>query len=152
MRLYLCCIFVPITNHIPSMRHLFVLLGISCILIACSKKESNQPADPVINLFKALDTKDSMGIINVLSTTIKDNMSTGDTTVRASLNLNKGGHEFVKIKKIVIDSIFPNSAKIYVIQTWTHDTTTRIYDSLFFYVFKEEGQWKLGSLRASRDR
>jgi len=116
------------------------------------KKDINQPADPVINLFKALDTKDSIGLIEVLSSTLKDNMSAGDTTVRVSLNLNPGGHESVKIKKVVIDTSFPNSAKIYVIQTWTHDTTTRTYDSLFFYVFKEEGEWKLGSLRASRDR
>jgi hypothetical protein len=134
------------------MKHFITVLGIICIFIGCSKKDSNEPADPVINLFKALDSKDSMGLIKVLSSTITDAMKTGDTTIRASLNLNKGGHEYVKIKKVVIDSMFPNSAKVYVIQTWTHDTVTRIYDSLFFYVFKEEGQWKLGSLRGARDR
>lgn len=137
------------------MKILFVLT--LCIyLIGCAKKElkesTDTPSAPVVNFYKFVTAGDSAGVINSFASTLREQfLSDKDTTtVRHMLENWKGVHADVKVKDVKIDSTTPNLAKIYIRAVYTGKTLP-VSDSIFFYVIKEDNEWKLSSLMPHRD-
>ncbi len=133
------------------MKQLIVLLSIVSLCVGCAKK-SNEPSDPVLGFFKAIDQRDSAGVMNVMSLSMKKAIiENGDTTMSRWFAHAKGRHIDLKIKKVVLESYAPNVARVYVLETFKTDSSTRTYDSIYYSVYKEDDVWKLGSIGPYQD-
>ena len=141
------------------MKSTFILSLILLVICSCSERKDAQifttPEEPILSLMKAANAQDSVAIINTLTSTTKESVvsklrETGG--FKALFDSTKGLHQEVKILKIETDKEFPNSAKVFVNETFVRDTLRRTMDSVYFYAFKEENGWKLSSLSPRYDR
>jgi len=131
------------------MKILFAL-SLFVSLIGCSKKEDD-PSAPVVNFFKSATAGDSAGVINSFASTLREQFLSGKDTIRQILENWKGVHADVKVKEIKLDSTSLNMAKVYIRAVYT-GIQLPPSDSIFFYVAKENNEWKLSSLMPHRDK
>jgi hypothetical protein len=136
---------------------ILIALALFVSLIGCAKKEviADDPSAPVMSFFKSATAGDSAGVMNSFASTLREQfLSEKDTAknMRQILKNWKGTHADVKVKEVKIDSASPNLAKIYIRAVYTGDKPLPPSDSIFFYVAKEDNEWRLSSLIPHRDK
>jgi hypothetical protein len=136
-----------------NIKIVFSLIAV-VVLFGCSKpaEAPDDPTVPVVSFYKAVTAGDSAGIVNSFAASLRQQLSSPtDTLLKTAMNSWQGNRAELAIKEVVKDTSFPNMAKVYIKVTFT-GTETRIMDSVYLIVFKEEGGWKLGTFNPIRDR
>jgi uncharacterized protein YceK len=142
------------------MRNIILLLSAMLILSACSSKDQQAesanyatPQAAVIAFVKAMNTQDSVTMINLLSQTTREQVvsKVGELGGFTSLfKYTKG----MKMEMTIagVDSTSEKFTKIYTNQRIIKDTSVLMnLDSMYFSAVNEEGSWKLLNLNARPD-
>ncbi len=115
-------------------------------LAACGKKDDD-PAAPVVNYFKSVTARDSAGVMNNLSSNLREAfLSSKDSTqnMRALLDMWKGNKVEVAVINVKRDNDMPNTAKVYLS---TKSSAKDGIDSSYYLVVKEDNEWRLSTLK-----
>jgi hypothetical protein len=110
-------------------------------LFSCAKQE-DEPSTPVINLAKAINSYDSIGIINCLNSLARDHYYARPDSTRGMEYFKKVKVD-IKVLRVEKDFSNPeNQANVVVLENMVnHDKT--IKDTFCYRVFREKDGWKL---------
>ena len=124
----------------------FIVVVFFASFIGCAKEESD-PSKLVFDYFKAVTSGDSTTLIKVYTKDVRERLIAATDsmhTVKRQMEIWGGTHVDVKISEVIVDSGFPNLARVYFKAKVTGKKTLDV-DSVYFSAFKEDGQWKLNS-------
>jgi hypothetical protein len=150
---YLCIAFFFTSSKDYRMKiKSFLPIVLLASFVGCAKHEED-PWAPIVNYYKSLNAGDSAGIVDCFESPMREfyiNNKDTDGGIRGLLKQWNGIHAEVKIKGVKIDTLSSNLAKVYIKLTLSGKTTGTL-DSVYLFVFKQYGSWKMREVIPLRD-